>query len=171
MAHLFPDTVLNTSLLSIAQLCKLGCTATFTSTEVHVTHTQHTVFHGSKMPDDSLWSIGYHSTLTLPPAANATHAIPFIRFTHAALGSPAISTLTQAVRRGYLRSYPALTPLCSPRIPQRPLPQPRVILTSNGKINDPPTFRCICVRLNTRCHLLAFAAKVEKQLQATVSVQ
>ena len=29
----------------------------------------------------------------------------------------------------------------------------------------------ISVRLNTRCHLLAFAAKVEKQLQATVSIQ
>ena len=27
------------------------------------------------------------------------------------------------------------------------------------------------LRLNTRCHLLAFAAKVEKQLQATVSIQ
>ena len=27
------------------------------------------------------------------------------------------------------------------------------------------------VRLNTRCHLLAFAAKVEKQLLATVSIQ
>ena len=27
------------------------------------------------------------------------------------------------------------------------------------------------VRLNTRCHLLAFAAKVEKKLQATVSIQ
>ena len=32
----------------------------------------------------------------------------------------------------------------------------------------PPTH---FVRLNTRCHLLAFAAKVEKQLQATVSIQ
>ena len=29
----------------------------------------------------------------------------------------------------------------------------------------------VIVRLNTRCHLLAFAAKVEKQLQATVSIQ
>ena len=29
----------------------------------------------------------------------------------------------------------------------------------------------VSVRLNTRCHLLAFAAKVEKQLQATVSIQ
>ena len=27
------------------------------------------------------------------------------------------------------------------------------------------------VRLNTRCHLLAFAAKVKKQLQAAVSIQ
>ena len=30
---------------------------------------------------------------------------------------------------------------------------------------------CMSGRLNTRCHLLAFAAKVEKQLQATVSNQ
>ena len=29
----------------------------------------------------------------------------------------------------------------------------------------------LLVRLNTRCHLLAFAATVEKQLQATVSIQ
>ena len=45
--------------------------------------------------------------------ANAAHALPndalFIKFTHAAHGSPAISTLTQAVRRGYLHTYPCLT--------------------------------------------------------------
>ena len=40
----------------------------------------------------------------------------------------------------------------------------RTILDSLGYPN-------LHVRLNTRCHLLAFAAKVEKQLQATVSIQ
>ena len=33
------------------------------------------------------------------------------------------------------------------------------------------TVREEAVRLNTRCHLLALPAKVEKQLQATVSIQ
>ena len=46
-AHVFSDSALNTSLLSIAQLCRLGCVATFTSTDVHVTHKQSTVLHGS----------------------------------------------------------------------------------------------------------------------------
>ena len=112
-AHVFSDSALNTSLLSIAQLCRLGCVATFTSTDVHVTHKQSTVLHGSKLSTDFLWSVTQPVVFTSPSMANATHAFPndaaFIQFTHAALGSPAISTLTQAVRRGYLHSYPCLT--------------------------------------------------------------
>ena len=103
-----PDAALDTSLLSIAQLCRLICIATFTSTEVHVTHNQSTVLHGSKLPNDSLWSITQPALITSPSIANATHVLPkdaaFIKFTHAALGSPIISTLSQAVRRGYLHS-------------------------------------------------------------------
>ena len=109
----FSDSALNTSLLSIAQLCRIGCIATFTSTAVHITIDQSTVLHGFKLPNDSLWSIPQPALFTSPFIANATQALPndaaFIKFTHAALGSPAISTLTQAVRRGYLHSYPRLT--------------------------------------------------------------
>ena len=32
-----------------------------------------------------------------------------MKFTHAALGSPSLTTLAKAVRRGYLNSYPRLT--------------------------------------------------------------
>ena len=60
---------------------------------------------------DSLLSVTQPIVFTSPSMANATHALPndaaFIQY--AALGSPAISTLTQAVRRGYLHSYPCLT--------------------------------------------------------------
>ena len=112
-AHVFSDSALNTSLLSIAQLCRLGCVATFTSTDVHVTHKQSTVLHGSKLSTDFLWSVTQSVVSTSPCMANATHALrndaAFIQFTHAALDSPAISTLTQAVRWGYLHSYPCLT--------------------------------------------------------------
>lgn len=111
VAHVFPDMALNTSLLSIAQLCRLGCTATFTSDAVHVVHNNCTVLHGSKLPTDHLWSIAAPLS---PPAANVAHALTsaaeFVTFAHAALGSPAISTLTQAVRRGFLQSYSGLTP-------------------------------------------------------------
>ena len=110
VAHIFPDTALNTSLLSIGQLCQLGCTATFTSDTVHIVHDNRTVLHGSKLPTDRLWSI---SAPLSTPIANAAHALTsdaeFVTFAHAALGSPAISTLTQAVRRGYLHSYSGLT--------------------------------------------------------------
>ena len=113
VAHVFSDSALNTSLLSIAQLCRLGCIATFTSSEVHITIDQSTVLHGFKLPNDSLWSIPQPALFTSPSIANATQALPndaaFIKFAHAALGSPAISTLTQAVRRGYLHSCPCLT--------------------------------------------------------------
>ena len=40
-------------------------------------------------------------------------------------------------------------------------------MSESSEINESTNI----VRLNTRCHLLAFAAKVEKQLQATVSTQ
>ena len=48
------------------------------------------------------------------------------------------------------------------------LPMPNEVILHLNKLalnRKPP------VKLNTRCHLLAFAAKVEKQLQATVSIQ
>ena len=47
------------------------------------------------------------------------------------------------------------------------------VVRIEGEVNAPLEQDIIdpSVRLNTRCHLLAFAAKVEKQLQATVSIQ
>ena len=81
---------------------------------LHVAHNECTILHGSKLPTDHLWLIATPTVPLSTPTANAAHALPsdaeFAKFTHAALGSPAISTLTQAVRCGYLQSYPGLTP-------------------------------------------------------------
>ena len=102
VAHIFPDTTLNTSLLSIAQLCHIGCTALFTSTAVTILYNQLTVLSGIKIPTTHLWSISFPEEFLRydPPTANAVTALStdaaFVQFTHAALGSPSISTLSAA---------------------------------------------------------------------------
>ena len=65
------------------------------------------------------------------PTANAAHALPSdAKFTHAALGSPAVSTLTQAVRCGYLQSYPGLTPAILTAY------RPNSIVTAKGHLDQ-----------------------------------
>ena len=47
------DDVLNTSLLSIAQLCRIGCVATFSAKDVTVTYNNLPVLYGLKSIDDN----------------------------------------------------------------------------------------------------------------------
>ena len=111
-AHVFSDNLLNTSLLSIAQLCELGCIATFTSTTVTVTNDNLTVLCGTKIPTSNLWTIPLPKHIDLIPFSAATLALSTdadsVRFTHASLGSPSLSSLAKAVRSGYSHSYPRL---------------------------------------------------------------
>ena len=62
------DDVLNTSLLSIAQLCRIGCVATFSAKDVTVTYNNLPVLYGLKSIDDNLW--------TLPTLPLATASCP-----------------------------------------------------------------------------------------------
>ena len=55
-AYIFPDRVLHTSLLSVSELCNVGCLATFTNTTFHVTYNNSTVLHGVKATTDTLWT-------------------------------------------------------------------------------------------------------------------
>lgn len=114
--HIFPNDVLNTSLLSISQLCKMGCVATFSASDASITFSNRPVLRGLKSPDDNLWTLPFLAFNTaLLPTVRAAYALSsdasFVKFTHASLGSPSLTTLTKAVRRGYLHSYPRLTSL------------------------------------------------------------
>ena len=111
-AHIFPDSSLNTSLISISELCNNGCVATCTSEDVHVTKDGFTVLHHNKDKSDYLWNV----QLIAPTAATSASAIlrndtdsAFATSIHTALGSPVLSTLLRTVRKGYLSSYPRLT--------------------------------------------------------------
>lgn len=112
-AHIFPDEVLGTSLLSISELCNNGCIATFSKNNVHVSKDGNTVFNSEKNSSDSLW----HVNLPAVQDPSAGSAIlrsdtdeAFTKFVHTSFGSPVLSTFLHAARKGYLAAYPRLTP-------------------------------------------------------------
>lgn len=87
----------------------MGCIATFTDNAVTITHNTNKVLCGTKLPTSNLWTISLplNSTPAFAAAAALTLSTDtdFVRFTHAALGSPSLSTFVKAVRRGYLHLY------------------------------------------------------------------
>ena len=118
LAYVFPG--LKVSLLSVGLFCDAGCRATFTATSSHVTLHDRTLFTAKKM--DSGWYLpakffqplipcdapvpsGFAGTLFKTPT-NAER----MAFYQLCLGSPSQSTLYNAVRAGYLQSFPGLTP-------------------------------------------------------------
>ena len=115
-AYIFPDKVLHTSLLSVSDLCNVGCLATFTDTQFHVTYNNSTVLHGIKATSDTLWtaqlptqSAAASTHTTSSHAARLTADAEFVLFVHASLGSPVYSTFLRVIRAGYLSSWPRLT--------------------------------------------------------------
>ena len=96
-AHVLPD-LKSGPLLSIGQLCDAGCDVRFDRGTVTVSHGHRTVLTGSRTADTKLWQI----PLPEPPRhqANTTIGLPSIAeqvaFSHAALFSPALSTLETA---------------------------------------------------------------------------
>ena len=113
LTHVFPDNILNTSLLSIVQLCQIGCVATFTATAVTIMYNALTVLSGPLSSSSQLWTINTPHSAFPSATVNAAVALStdaaFVKYTHAALGSPSLSTLSRAVQRGYFHLYPRLT--------------------------------------------------------------
>ena len=96
------------NLLSIGKLCDAGCTAIFTNKKVAITSNNKTILEGKRNQVNGLWEVqlakeSCHMTYI------SRNTRDMMYFMHAALGSPAISTLTRAIGRGYLKSWPGLT--------------------------------------------------------------
>ena len=107
---------MHTSLLSVSEFCNVGCVATFTATSFCLTYRDMPVLQGTKPPDSKLWSVeiptGATHDSTSTPVCNASHLstdTSFVSFVHASLGSPVLSTFLNAVRLGYLATWPRLT--------------------------------------------------------------
>lgn len=117
-AHIFEDKDLSISLLSISELCNAGCTATFTGQQITITHGGRVVMQNSKSKQEPLWHIQLPNTpakalastaIYNPAPTNSSKDSAFVHFIHAALGSPALSSFTQAIRANYLPSLSRLT--------------------------------------------------------------
>ena len=113
--YIFRNNELRQSLFGLSRLCSQGCTINFTINTVTVTNNGAMVLRGQRLPTDSLWTVPLPvpAIMSTDVTANAVISIPsdaaFIRFAHATLGSPSISTLLRALRAGYLQSFPRLT--------------------------------------------------------------
>ena len=55
IAYVFADNDLDTLLISISNLCNLGCTATFTDTHCHITYEDNNVLSTAEPASANLW--------------------------------------------------------------------------------------------------------------------
>ena len=115
--HVFPS--FRGSLLSVAALADVGFEARFSRDEVVFWRNGRQVFRGYRAPGGYTWCYRLSPTTgaSAPqpePAPQCALLAPIssmrdhIAFSHAAMGSPAISTLTEAVKRGFV-VIPGLT--------------------------------------------------------------
>jgi hypothetical protein len=101
------------TLISLAQLCNADdCVAIFSKYNVTLLKNNEIIIKGNRMPN-GLWSLPFASN-TPPHRANSILRTDKPRqelamYLHAALGSPAPSTLLRAIHRGHLTTIPGLT--------------------------------------------------------------
>jgi hypothetical protein len=111
-AHIFP-ALGNTSLISIGQLCDAGCEVLFDKETATVWYQGKIVMTGTRSPTTRLWTttltppeptpaVAYYATSSATPAER-------VAFMHAALFSPALSTLQKALDNNYITDFPGLT--------------------------------------------------------------
>ena len=139
LVHIFPDEDLSTSLFSVSALCNQGCIATSSDNSFTITHKTAVLFADRKLLTDTLWhvplSTSQFSTLSSTmPQVHAAFSLSadkdFVKFVHASMGSPALSTFSTAVRKGYLSSWPRLT---SSLVNAHP---PNTLATAQGHLNQ-----------------------------------
>jgi len=107
--HIVPQLATQ-PLLSIGQLCDAGCDVAFTADRVTIKHNDKVILQGHRTASTKLWELDIQPTTHKANAAvgSATPA-ELVAFAHAALFSPALSTLAEALRRGHLPEFAGLT--------------------------------------------------------------
>jgi hypothetical protein len=106
------DDLKTGTLISLAQLCDDNCVAIFSKYDVKLLKNNKIIIQGSRMPN-GLWSLPFASNTTSHQANGILRTDKpkqeLATYLHAALGSPAPSTLLRAIRRGHLTTIPGLT--------------------------------------------------------------
>ena len=117
-ATVFKDKDIQQTLIGLSDLCHSGQEVRLTETALEVISNGHTLLHVDKLPTDRLWTFPRTGNNIESETQNRYTAASVIRndlqsgyvkFWSAALGSPADSTLIQALSLGYLGNLPRLT--------------------------------------------------------------
>ena len=126
--HIVPSLA-TSSLLSMGQLCDAGCTISFNASDVIITYDDQIVLTGHRTPTTKLWHVQLPTpTLTTSPPHSALATIgsatpaELVAFAHAALFSPALSTLAQALAKGFISHFPGLSHTLLRKHPPRSFP-------------------------------------------------
>jgi hypothetical protein len=117
-AHILPQ--INTSLLSVGQLCDGGCEAHFTADTVTITHNGNVLITGSRSEFNRLWHVDLqelhnqdeweHRVEHFCNAINpSTMLEDRIAYYHACCFTPVLSTWCKAIDAGRFTTWPELT--------------------------------------------------------------
>ena len=112
IVHMFPD--MKSNLLAVAPFTNAGCTVTFNKEKATIQCPHRTPIHCPATPR-GIWELPMAAvthTEKDKAMATVTHSngpADLVAFHHAALFSPAISTLHTAIKKGYLPPLPGLT--------------------------------------------------------------
>ena len=113
--YLFND--MQSSLISIGQLCDAGCVATFSKDDVHINKDGAPILKGHRDTATGLWLADLHNQPESPPIVQhvAMSAIASetlgerLAFLHSCAGSPKLSTFNNALRNGNYTTWPELS--------------------------------------------------------------
>jgi len=121
--HLFP-ALKGTSLISVSQLCDVGCTATFHKTHVVVDFQGNTILQGQRCPYTNLWTVDIQQPLTaadpgktpalVHPQMACNVTLPnttatLVKHQLTCLFSPVLTTIAQALAASIMPTFPGLT--------------------------------------------------------------
>jgi Reverse transcriptase (RNA-dependent DNA polymerase) len=105
--NIFPD--MHRSLVAVSPLCDAGCTVTFDNTTCLIHCPSGDTIRCPRQAD-GLWTLPQQSRRTAMAASPPTSTPEeLVAFAHAALFSPALSTLLMALKKQYLPPFPGLT--------------------------------------------------------------
>jgi len=132
-AHVFADDTLSQSLFGINEITNHNYDTMFRQNGIYIYHNDDLIHHTPKNSSDRSWSLPIVQPATVS-YANSVLSLPsdekYIRFMHASFGSPVLSTLLRALRRGYLKSIPRFTAALVSKHP------PITVATATGHLDQ-----------------------------------
>ena len=113
---LIVSNLLNESLLSVGQLCDDGCCVCFDNNGVNVIKNETIIMNGRRNKTDGLWDVPLDRMQGNSKKTNNLNYIitkdksktELAQYLHAALFSPPISTLENAIKNGNLTTFPGI---------------------------------------------------------------